>query len=209
MDDPKESEKVCGEAMQVIEEFPGHNTIEISDAIRANVDGAIQINGKNNVVSIGMPAHSAGFYISMCGDSHLQIGEGNWFNRQEFYLVAPGKLSIGEGCAWSGPVVVTMHESANIDIGAHCLIAGGARISTSHVHKIYDRFTGERLNGPRDVKIGDKVWICADASIFPGADIGHDSVVGIGAYVSKRFEPHCLIAGAPAKVIRENIIWKP
>lgn len=195
--------------MQIIEEFPGENRIEIDAEALAGIDGAVEVKGRNNVLILGTPAHSAGFYALLTGDCHLEIGKGNWFNKQEVYIAAPGRVTIGEGCSWSGPVVVTVHEPSNIDIGAHCLIAGSARISASHVHKIYDRATGERINKPRDVKVGDRVWLGANTSIFPGADIGSGCVVGIGAYVSKVFPDNCLIVGAPARVVRENIVWEP
>ena len=195
--------------MQIIEENPGSNTIRIDPAVAQEFEGVVELNGSNNIVAIGRPLGSSGFYVRMDGNAKLRIGHGGTLNRQEFHLLAPGRITIGEGCSWSGPVIVTMHEKAVIEIGAHCLIAGGAAISASHVHKIYDRTTGKRLNGPRNVKIGDRVWIGTEASIFPGADIGHDSVVGKGAYVSKAYPPHCLLVGAPARIARENIVWEP
>lgn len=194
--------------MQIIEEFPGENTLNIAEGV-AHVDGAIEIKGRNNIVTIGMPIHSGGFYAKLTGDSELFVGEGAVFNQQVIYILAPGKFSVGAGTAWSGPATITMHEASEIVIGEHCLIAGGARISTSHVHKIYDRTTREHLNKARNVTIGDRVWLGAEVKVFPGANIGHDSVVGMGAYVSKAYPPHCLLVGTPAVVKRENIVWEP
>lgn len=194
--------------MRIIEENPGANTIRIDPEVIQEFDGIIDLKGSNNIIAIGRPSFSSGFYIRMDGGAKLRIGKNNWLNKQEIYLLAPGKITIGEGCSWNGRVAITLHERARIEIGANCLIAGGAAISASHVHKIYDRTTGKRLNGPRDVKIGDRVWIGAEASIFPGADIGHDCVVGKGAYVSKAYPPHCVLVGAPARIVRENIVWE-
>jgi acetyltransferase-like isoleucine patch superfamily enzyme len=195
--------------MQIVEEFPGANDIRMAPGVIETIDGAIEVRGRNNTVIMGMPQHSGGFYAQLTGDAYLSIGEGAVLNQQSFLIVAPARLTIGAGTAWSGPATITMHEPSEISIGANCLIAGGARISTSHVHKIYDKTTRDHLNKARNVKIGDRVWLGAEVKVFPGADIGHDSVVGMGAYVSKAYPPHCLLVGTPAVVKRDNIVWEP
>ena len=50
--------------------------------------------------------------------------------------------------------------------------------------------------------IGDNVWIGANATILPGVTIGDESVVAAGALVNKDVQPHTLVGGVPAKVIK-------
>ena len=56
--------------------------------------------------------------------------------------------------------------------------------------------------------MGDNVWIGAGVQVLPGVTIGHDSVVGAGSVVMKDVEPYTVVAGNPAKVIR-NVVKNP
>ncbi len=51
--------------------------------------------------------------------------------------------------------------------------------------------------------IGDDIWIGANAVILPGVTIGSHSVVAAGSVVTKDVPPHSLVAGVPAKIIRQ------
>jgi acetyltransferase-like isoleucine patch superfamily enzyme len=53
------------------------------------------------------------------------------------------------------------------------------------------------------VTVGDDIWIGANAVILPGVNIGNHSVVAAGAVVTKDVPAHSLVAGVPAKVIKE------
>ena len=53
------------------------------------------------------------------------------------------------------------------------------------------------------VTIEDDVWIGANAVILPGVAIGTHSVVAAGAIVTKDVPPRSLVAGVPAKVIKQ------
>jgi acetyltransferase-like isoleucine patch superfamily enzyme len=52
------------------------------------------------------------------------------------------------------------------------------------------------------VTIEDDVWVGANAVILPGVTIGNHCVVAAGAVVTKEVPPHSLVAGVPAKVIK-------
>ena len=76
-------------------------------------------------------------------------------------------------------------------------------------HVILDKTTGEVLNPPEDIVIGDNVWVGARVMILKGAVVPNGSVVGAMAMVNKKFEEeNILIAGVPAKKVRSNIEWR-
>jgi len=54
------------------------------------------------------------------------------------------------------------------------------------------------------VKIGNHVIIGYRAIILPGVSIGDYCSIGAGAVVTRSFEPNCVIAGVPAKVIKSK-----
>ena len=53
------------------------------------------------------------------------------------------------------------------------------------------------------INIGDNVWIGGGAIIFPGVNIGDNSVIGAGSIVVRDVLSNVVVAGNPAKVIKE------
>lgn len=60
----------------------------------------------------------------------------------------------------------------------------------------------------KPVIIENNVWIGVRSTILKGVTIGEGAVVAAGSVVTKNVPPKCLVAGNPAKVIKENITWK-
>ena len=89
---------------------------------------------------------------------------------------------------------------AGIHIGEYCLIASGVTI-LSHDHC-------KRVNGQPlllETYIGKRCFIAVNATILPGVHIGDEVIVGAGSVVAKNVPSNVVIAGNPAKIIRENI----
>lgn len=56
-----------------------------------------------------------------------------------------------------------------------------------------------------DVYIGKNCFIAVGAIIMPGVTIGDEVVVGAGSVVTKNVPSNCIVAGNPAKIIRQGI----
>jgi putative colanic acid biosynthesis acetyltransferase WcaF len=54
------------------------------------------------------------------------------------------------------------------------------------------------------IVINDQAWICADAFIGPGVKVGEGAIVGARAVVMKNVEPWSIVAGNPAKPIKQR-----
>jgi phosphonate metabolism protein (transferase hexapeptide repeat family) len=54
------------------------------------------------------------------------------------------------------------------------------------------------------IHIGHDVWIGHGATVLPGVTIGDGAVIGAGAVVSKDVAPYLIVAGVPAKPLRER-----
>lgn len=91
-----------------------------------------------------------------------------------------------------------------VTIGNHVNLAQGI-IVTALNHNFED--TNKRIDeqgiSTNPVTIEDDIWIGANAVILPGVTIGHHSVVAAGAVVTKNVPPHSLVAGVPAKIIKQ------
>ncbi|MDB5280397.1 MAG: acetyltransferase [Ferruginibacter sp.] len=89
---------------------------------------------------------------------------------------------------------------AGIHIKENCLIASGTTI-LSHDH--CKRVNNQPLLA--DTYIGRNCFIAVGAIILPGVKIGNGVIVGAGSVVTKDVPDNCIVAGNPARVIREEI----
>jgi len=56
----------------------------------------------------------------------------------------------------------------------------------------------------RKVTVGHDTWLGHGSTVLPGVTIGDGAVIGAGAVVSKDVAPYTIVAGVPAKPIRER-----
>ena len=97
---------------------------------------------------------------------------------------------------------VTILDIAPVTIGDHCMIGPNTVISTVN-HPLTAQGRREKIGLPDPVTIGDDVWIGANCTILPGVTIGDNVVIAAGAVVTKDVPSDRLVAGVPARVIRE------
>ena len=115
-----------------------------------------------------------------------------------------GKISIGNNVGISG---ATIYARNSIEIGDYTLIGANSKILDNDFHSLDDI---ERMNDDysniksRPIKIGRNVFIGCNSLILKGTELGDNCIIGAGSVVSGKFEPGCVIAGNPAKVIRRK-----
>lgn len=117
---------------------------------------------------------------------------------------------IGTGTSCGINFILAVSRMSYCRIGVDCMISDDVRIQASDSHEIYDIAEKENLwfGKKYEVVLGDHVWVGAKTIIRYGADIGKGSIVGIGSWVNKSFDCNVILAGNPAKTIKENIAWK-
>ena len=195
-------------AIQVSIENP-NNVVEIDASFIETGNGYISITGENNVVKIARQHVAGTVLFSVTGGARIEIGEGGILGNLSAHAVAEGaEIIIGCGIAINGSVQITSHERATIRIGNNCLLAPDVTLMASDVHKIIDKKSGNRLNPGMNITVEDKVWIAPRSVIMRGAHVRSESVVGWGSVVNSSFPANWLIAGVPAKVVREGITWE-
>jgi acetyltransferase-like isoleucine patch superfamily enzyme len=89
----------------------------------------------------------------------------------------------------------------SISIGKNCAISFGVTI----IDDDYHGFSLPPYSAP--IVIEDNVWIGCNVTILKGVTIGKGSVVAAGAVVTKSCSPNSLIAGVPARVIKQDVHW--
>ncbi len=86
-----------------------------------------------------------------------------------------------------------------IEIGEGTVFAWGVKIISAN-HSLDDYGHWEPAE---PIRIGAHCWIGANAVILPGVQLGDRVVVGAGSVVTHSFEGNCVIAGVPARLVRE------
>lgn len=114
------------------------------------------------------------------------------------FVVGNGSF-IGHGCMFA--------MARGINIGDNCLIAGGVSIQDNDGHPLdpQKRFNMEPVDDQdiHPVTIKDRAWIGRNAVILKGVTVGENSVVGAGSVVVSDVPVNTVVAGNPAKIIRE------
>jgi len=131
-----------------------------------------------------------------------------------------GRFSIGKGCRFdiaenatasfgggyvnSSATFVIMH---GIKVGDDCAIAWGCQFIDEDFHEL--EYPGRTSKGTQEITIGSHVWIGSNVTVLKGAVIPDGCVVASGSIVAGEFNvKNALLAGRPAKVIREGVEWK-
>ena len=121
-----------------------------------------------------------GFFVSVNKGACLKLGSG--YDNNDVEIVCFSRIIIGEDVAISKGVII--------------------RDSDNHIiNNQVDDMT-------KPIEIGDHVWIGLRAIILKGVKIGNGSVIAAGAVVTRDVPPYSLVAGVPARVIKENIYWE-
>ena len=105
---------------------------------------------------------------------------------------------------------VSLHacEGRKIIIGEDCMFSAGIYVSTSDFHAVIDAKTGKRQNLPKDVVIGNHVWLAHGVSVLKGSVIADHIVVGKSSTVAGKLEePYSIYVGMPAKMVKNSVDW--
>jgi maltose O-acetyltransferase len=121
------------------------------------------------------------------------------------HIVFKGDVSMGAHSYFNSGRIASGRGSKVI-IGEWCAIGHNVNI-----HAItHDPQHATGLEDSRDAKIGDviiedHVWIGSNTFILPGVRIGKGSVVAANAVVTKDVPARSIVAGVPAKIIKQYV----
>jgi acetyltransferase-like isoleucine patch superfamily enzyme len=91
-------------------------------------------------------------------------------------------------------------SSNHVKIGDDCLIGSHVMMMDCDFHRVEDK-SWDTTGVP--IVLEDRVWIGNRAIVLKGVRVGHDAVVAAGSVVTKDVPPRTLVAGVPARVVRE------
>lgn len=187
--------------------IPKGNQVICDGALLRNVD--IQVTGAGNQIVLNDRVNLTNCSIRIYGNNNkIMVGAYTTCNQTTFWIENENNLiTIGEYCRLTGKTELATIEGTEITIGNRCLFSNHITFRTGDSHSIVD-LQGKRCNPSESIAVHDHVWIGADVICLKGTEIAEGCVVGTRALVTKKFiEPHCIIAGTPAKIIRRETTW--
>ncbi len=97
---------------------------------------------------------------------------------------------------------VTLLDNAPISIGRQTMVGPNVQFYTS-CHPLAPELRCQGLETAKAITVGEQVWIGGGAILMPGITVGDGAVIGAGAVVTKDVPARTVVAGNPAKIIRE------
>lgn len=129
--------------------------------------------------------------------------------------ILTGNVKIGRYTSINGPSTRICAEINSVIIGSFCSIASNViiqeynhrydNITTYFInsHLIKDKMIQEK-SSKGDILIEDDVWIGSNSVILSGVKIGRGCIIGAGSIVTKSIPPYSIVAGNPARIIKQR-----
>lgn len=132
----------------------------------------------------------------------IRLGDSVTLNRYAYLQADAGGIVLGDRVEINNHTIV--NGTGGVTIGADTLVGPGVRI-ISYTHGIEPgRVIRDQPTEGRPIAIGSGAWIGANAVILAGVTVGDGAVVGAGAVVTRDVPAGAVVAGVPARVIRNR-----
>ncbi len=185
-----------------------NNAVEIDPTVEVDKKLTIRIVGNNNKVVIGRGCKVIGYTISIRGsNNNVLIGYKCRLNGVVGCKKDGNNVTIGRFCTLVG-VKIEVEYATSVTIEEDCIFSVGVGIRTGDSHSVLDMVSKERVNIPKSIFISKHCWLGLEVKVGKGVTLMPNTIVGACSYVSRSFEEgDCVIAGAPAKIVKRNTIW--
>lgn len=169
-----------------------------------------ECRGENNSLYIEGGASLTRCRLIFKGNNNtVRVKSGTHLRNITFWCEGGGnKIEIGRMVTMGDNVELAACEGKTIVIGDDSMFSHDIAFRTTDSHSIIDA-QGRRLNMAKDIVVGKHVWIGLESLILKGCTIPDNCIVGAKSLVSASLDvkANSIIAGNPAKVIKENINW--
>ncbi len=110
---------------------------------------------------------------------NIEIGE-NFYSNHNLTILDCAKITFGD----------------NVFIGPNCAFY-------TAFHPLDYKTRNKGLEYAKPIKVGNNVWFGGNVVVLYGVTIGNNVVIGAGSLVNKDIPDNCVVAGVPAKKIKE------
>jgi len=187
--------------------FPSKSYILIFPHSNLNIDKQANLFFFNGILKVNVKLLGNKGYISellLSKNSTLKVeGVFSMCQGASIYINENATLVLKGGYSYINSNTI-INCFKYIEIGLSTFISENVSIQDSDNHILDDN----ELKMTQSIIIGNHVWIGKNATILKGVTIGDGAVIGACSVVTKDIPAGSLVAGNPAKIIRENVEWK-
>ena len=170
----------------------------VSPSSTIKIDDTLQFNKQWDSIRIRKNKIAGTFYIAE--QAELDVGHFTCYAGSRITVNKGAKLTLKSGFINYESVIECFE---NIEIGENCAISERVIIRDANNHHL--NRDGYKVTAP--IKIGNHVWIGMGATILSGVTIGDGAVIAAGAVVTNNVPEKALVAGVPARIVRDNVEW--
>ena len=132
--------------------------------------------------------------------NHFSVGKGTVIEDYAVLNNGMGSIVIGDfAFIGIGNILIGPMTIGNEVMMAQNIVISGL----NHGYQDISKAPIDQPSIPNPVVIGDRAWIGANAVINAGVTVGPHAIVASGSIVTKDVEPHSLVGGNPAAVIKK------
>lgn len=159
--------------------------ISLGDNVIIDDGCLLDAKGEDNEgITIGNGFTLGRFSSLVCKNGNIKIGS-------QVNIGSTAKIVVGEGG--------TIEIGNSIDIGSSSHFSGGS-YDYSHTGIL----PSSRRQATKGIVVEDLAWIGVGVILLDGVRVGAQSIVGAGSVVNHSVPPRTIVAGVPAKVIKER-----
>lgn len=193
---------------------------EYGNRVIGNLQGIeIQFYGYCSEVKVLGTIRSYGSKIRMYSNARLEIGDGVAFRSYvvegqatKIMIENNASLKIEDQVTFGGNNYFAINSYTHCVIGKDCMFSSNTIVRPGDAHPIVDVQTGKVRNSPKEKEVcicfGEHVWVGERAQVIHGVKIGNGVIIGAGSLVNKDIPDMCMVAGVPARVIKDNVMWE-
>jgi len=178
---------------------------------RSIVDGYNRLRSRIVIISLRVRGAKVGKNVRIGRRVHFELGEGANLEIGDNVIIDTSCfVSVATGSSLHiGHDTFIFHNSdisssSSTQIGKYCSLAPYVTvIDSDHYYEGRDKPIRFQGGETKQIVIEDEVWIATRSVVLKGVHIGRHSVVAAGSVVNRDIPPHSVVAGVPAKVIRE------
>lgn len=188
--------------------------VVVTDPSRRLGEVRLQAGGRHNVLFFDNATWGGNFYATIrvlgsecallfhdIGDAYVAMPDIYLRSSRQFLFWGKGSSAVGLSMEIEG-------DDTGVVVGDDALISGGVWVRNHDMHAMHDLATGTLISKPPVVSVLERhVWLGQDAMLLSAERIGMGTIVGARALVKGHVPPRVVVAGTPARIIRENVSW--
>jgi len=160
---------------------------------KSSISGSFDIRNLGGIIKIGNDCMIGGYLVTECDHSQILIGN---------------NVEIGGGTVIDCVLSIIIADDVLVSYG--CILADSDNHSIQY--SIRKRDLADWKNNQKhdwsttksaSINIERGAWIGAHSIILKGVTIGEGAIVGAGSVVTRDVPPYTIVAGNPAKIVKE------